>query len=59
MFMIFEGPMIMAAALALVIVHPGICLAGVWKAAGWKNAASTETPRSELPKLEGIQGERL
>ncbi|KAH7039905.1 putative RTA1 domain protein [Microdochium trichocladiopsis] len=29
-FMIFEGPMIMLATLALTVFHPGICFAGRW-----------------------------
>jgi hypothetical protein len=39
-FLILEGPFIMAAGLSLVIFHPGVCLSGAWKAAGWGKAAS-------------------
>jgi hypothetical protein len=34
-FMILEGPMIIIAALALSIFHPGYCFSGNWKAANW------------------------
>jgi hypothetical protein len=32
-FMVFEGPMIMVAVIALTIFHPGFSFAGAWKAA--------------------------
>jgi hypothetical protein len=41
-FLIFEGPMVMVAGLALVIFHPGVCLSGAWKAAGWGKGAGTD-----------------
>jgi hypothetical protein len=41
-FLIFEGPMVMVAGLALVIFHPGVCLSGTWKAAGWGKGAGTD-----------------
>jgi len=40
-FLILEGPMIMLAGLVLAIFHPGICLSGAWKAAGWSEGVST------------------
>lgn len=30
--MVFEGPMIMIAAIALAVFHPGACFSGAWKA---------------------------
>jgi hypothetical protein len=30
MFMVFEGPMIMVAVIAMTIFHPGFCFAGTW-----------------------------
>ena len=41
-FLIFDGPMVMIAGLALVIFHPGVCLSGAWKAAGWGKGDGTD-----------------
>lgn len=35
LFMIFEGPMIIIATVALTVFHPGIAFAGRWSEAGW------------------------
>ena len=34
-FMILEGPMIIAATAALAVFHPGVSFAGNWSAAAW------------------------
>jgi hypothetical protein len=52
-FLIFEGPLIMIAGLALVIFHPGVCFSGAWKAAGWgKGAGTDEKSPAEHQKVD-------
>ena len=43
--MIFEGPMIIAAVVALTVFHPGICFGGTgaWKATKWSALKGTES----------------
>lgn len=50
-FMVFEGPMIMAAVIALTIFHPGPAFAGAWKAA--KPISSGRRSRRRAEKSGG------
>ena len=41
-FMVLEGPMIMIAAIALILFHPGFCLGGKWAGIGQSKEQVTE-----------------
>ncbi|KAH8805478.1 putative RTA1 domain protein [Xylogone sp. PMI_703] len=54
-FLIFEGPMIMAAVFVLTVCHPGLCFDGAWKASKWnaeKGSQGTNTPDVEYERIK-------
>ncbi|KAH8804861.1 putative RTA1 domain protein [Xylogone sp. PMI_703] len=54
-FLVFEGPMIMAAVFALTVCHPGLCFDGAWKASKWnanKDTQGTSTPDVEYERVK-------
>lgn len=46
LFLIFEGPMIIAAVFALTVSHPGVAFDGAWKDANWKQKKGVASDNS-------------
>ncbi len=52
-FMIFEGPMIIIAVVALTMFHPGRVFGGLWKASGQGNKGAPRYSKSGAYVLDG------
>ena len=59
-FMIFEGPLIIGAVLALTIWHPGLCMGEFWQTGKWKNVKNQQGEGLEELKVPaGAAHQRL
>lgn len=58
-FMLFEGPLIIGAALALTIWHPGVCLGNFWMTGKWSKVKDQGTGLEELKVPVGASHQRL
>lgn len=56
LFMIFEGPMIMIAVVALTICHPGITFGGC---SGWKSANWTWKKRESQNSMKSVHSDDI
>jgi hypothetical protein len=50
-FMIFEGPMIILATLAVTVIHPGFAFGGDWKAATWSLRGRKANPSADVAEM--------
>ena len=55
-FMVLEGAMIVLAALALTVLHPGFCFDGLWKQTKWSRVKAGDVDMAFLDAEGKVRG---